>query len=646
MADKTGLAGDRVELNLELYQRNLALLKASPKYWRWVERIEAVSLPDYAWVELSKTGDPLVVVEKEGHRYPLDSLHDPRKSAERWVSSLDLENRLHIYLIGLGSGYILEALRERVFDYIAVVCLDLSIFKLLLHVRDIGDWVGDERVSLILDPGDVDLLNALSQDRNFMDRVLSRPLIVVYPQVQSIYRERAERIRQLIRDNLLNARICLVTNVNISSRQLRNSLFNFPYFLKTPGMEAWYDWLKGVPVLCIAPGPSLKDSMEFVKQAKDHALLVAVDTAVPILQKEGIDPDVVVGLDFSPENARHYEKMDRERLRNSLLLSAVDVYETIFPMWEGLLSVIHMSHLFERFLMNKIGLFKGLTTAHTAFMYSLFSGADPIVFVGLDLSYPDLSRSHAEGATNKLTLKLIKDKRGMEYLAKAGMGGVKYVWARRIEGVDGREVISEDVFITYLRDFERIIDVVPVRVWDVKPRGARIKGTEHLDQAEAIERIKGIGVDVGKKREEMETRAKACNVLFDRTGFEEYWRGLLAGIGTFKSLLKEEFEAVERVRRALGRKEELPLEEMKKVNESIDRVFSKEYEDLMNLVQNFSAAVMVMIRKFFTLKKKVSHKERLDTILAFFEALMSGCDDVEALLKEVDGHYRKMGLVR
>ncbi len=648
MVDKTGMAGNRVELDTRLYEKNLTLLRSNPKYWKDADRIDNASLPENAWVQTSQTGDPVIVLEKDGHPYPLDSLHNPVKSARRWVESLDLENRLHVYVVGLGSGYIVDALREKVLDYIALVSLDISLFKLLLYVRDIEEWILDDRVRFFLDLREVDLLNSLNQDRNFIDRVVSRPLIVEYPPIKNIYPKKSQQVKGLIRDNLFNARVCLVTNIGIGAIQIRNSLLNFPYLMKTPGMEVWYDWLKGIPILCIAPGPSLRDSIEFVRQAKDYALLISVDTAVPVLQLNGIDPDVVVGLDFSRENAQHYERMVMDRLVNSLLVAAADVYETILPMWKGALSVIYMTHLFQSFFVNKIGLFKGLSTAHTAFMFSLFSGADPIILVGLDLSYPELSSSHVPEAVNKVNLKLIKDKSGTEVLAKVGKEGVKYVWARRVEGVDGKDVVTEDIFVGYLRDFERVIDVAPIQIWDVKPKGAKIKGTRHMSMSMALDEIKKMDLKgrIAQKREEMKIRSMTCNVLFDRIGFEAYWRGLIGNMREFKDLVESEFAYLEKMRESLRDREDLSFEEMRQVNESIDRIFDEKYKDIMNLVQNFSAAVMVMIRKFFTLKKEIPARERLDTILAFFEALIGGCEDVISLLEEVDQRYRAEGLIR
>ncbi len=636
MDDKTGLV--ELELDSGLYQNNLNLLRADERYWGLADRLETVEVSkDYKAI-LSKDNLPVIVALRDGREIPLCSRVDPQKEAQRWVDGLDLENRLDIYVIGLGAGYHIDALLEKPLDLITVIGLDIRLFKLLMHIRDISSWI-NERVNLLIDLGYVDFLNALGY-RFFIEKVISRPLIVSFLPVTRLYLRRKELYENLCRDNILNARICLVTNISISTQQIRNSFKNFPYGLMSVGMEAWYDSMRDMPAICISAGPSVRDNIEFLRQAQDRAVLIAVDTVVPVLQKNGITPDFVIGLDFSEKNRYHYDKMNMDALKDSVLMAIADVHEGILPMWKGRMSVMLLSHFFGDLVGRKMALFKGLTTAHTAFLFAMFSGADPIILVGQDLSYPDLKNSHVEGTTNQTNLMLQKVD-GRDVLAKRKGEEIKYVWARWIDGVDGNKVVTEDIMVSYLRDLERMIEVCPSRVIDRKDRGAKILGTDNL----SIEETLSILPENARDRiDKIKSRTEWVFTGFKKSEFIEEWNLLTNQIKEMKEICRDAQVSISDIERRVEG-EDISSEDMEEVNKWIDKLFDDKYSRIMQLAQSFSAAVMLMVRKFLYKEKEISAKERIETIMAFLEALDIAIGDVKELFEEVEKDYKRFGLL-
>ncbi len=643
MGAETGLVGIDIQLGEELYRNNLALLRSLRKYWDLAKRLEETSFTGKYQVLSAKSGDPVICIKRGEDLIRLDSLYNPRESAKKWVDSLDLKDRLDAYVIGIGSGYHIDELKERLAGNVFAVELDLELFKVLLYLRDIKPWI-ENGVELLVGLSHVEFLNRLN-DKFFVDKVLSRPLIVVYPPIAAQFGEEVERYRALVRDSFINARVCVVTNVSIIGQQIENSLYNFPFLLDSPGMEVWYDQFRGLPVFCIAPGPSLKDNLEFLREHQDKAILVAVDTAVPVIQKAGICPDVVVGLDFSEANKRHYESMDMNRLKETVLVAAVDVHKDILPMWKGPLTVFAYSHLFEDLFFLKYKLFKGITTAHTAFLFSVFAGGNPIVFLGLDLSYPDLENSHVEGTSNYQKLQLVKDSTGQLILVKRRGDTFSYFWARKVPAVDGGEVVTEDIFVSYLRDFERMIDVMPMRIIDFKTKGAKINGAEYVSKEALLNILGEKREEIRRVKKDLHRIARARNVRFRKSEFRRRWSELQDQVLKLTELCRESFAVLDSLHKRKGKDSVLSREEMLEINTWIDKIFDDSLSLAMRLMQNFSGAVMVMVKKFFMLKPNVGDMERLETILAVLEALIKAGEDVKDLLDRLTTYYEKEGLL-
>ena len=85
------------------------------------------------------------------------------------------------------------------------------------------------------------------------------------------------------------------------------------------------------------------------------------------------------------------------------------------------------------FLQSKI--IGGSSVAHTALYYALNMGCNPITFVGLDLSYPDMSRTHFESDNMKR------------------VDGQKLI---DVTAINGRRVKTNLAFYSYKTVFERM----------------------------------------------------------------------------------------------------------------------------------------------------------------------------------------------
>lgn len=180
-----------------------------------------------------------------------------------------------------------------------------------------------------------------------------------------------------------------------------------------PGVSIFFNKLKNVPAVIVCAGPSLRQAIDKLKPLKGKAMIMAVDTSLKPCVKRGLDPDFVNAHDANAAGARFFEGIDTEAVglfvnyvnprtiqayRGPLCFyyvadDSIPTYGTMALACDG------PNRKDGSFLKSKI--IGGSSVAHTALYTAIAMGCDPITFVGLDLSYPDLKDSHFESANPK-----------------------------------------------------------------------------------------------------------------------------------------------------------------------------------------------------------------------------------------------------
>jgi len=183
---------------------------------------------------------------------------------------------------------------------------------------------------------------------------------------------------------------------------------NVPTIRKSLGAHIFFDKLPNVPAVIVCAGPSLGNSIEGLRKLKGKALIVSTDTAFRSLIKRGIEPDIVNAHDANDNGARFFQGIDTKSIAffvnyiSPLTIEAYKGPKVYYYVSDIALPVYQlMAHACDwpgrldgSFL--QAGITGGSSVAHTALYVALRLGCNPITFVGLDLSYPDLKKSHFE----------------------------------------------------------------------------------------------------------------------------------------------------------------------------------------------------------------------------------------------------------
>ena len=222
--------------------------------------------------------------------------------------------------------------------------------------------------------------------------------------------------------------------------------------------------------ILVAAGPSLDKNIEKLKQIKDSVFIMAVDTALNTVLKHDIIPDMTISVD----GHKPLVLFEDERVKNiPISLSAVSnakiVEQSNAMRFYELEQGEYLSTIYNKLGKEIKGLPTGGSVANNACSLLVLMGFKTIIFMGLDLAYPE-GVKHTKEAYNELAF---IDKGKQEYI--------------EIEDIWGNKVFTEENMNLYRKWFESYIKVMPhIRFIDATEGGALIYGTEIKNMDEVI----------------------------------------------------------------------------------------------------------------------------------------------------------------
>ncbi len=487
-------------MNKDWYSENRVVIASmSPRAADLLDAAPDIS----AEVFSSKTGHPVARVPAEsGNSILLHSSYDPHKEAGTFLSGFNLNEKTVAVVFGFGLGYHVEEMSRRYpwINTIVIVEPNLSLFKLAMRARDLRSMLGSPRCMFVMEQKTTDLLDVL---QNWGGRILMGNIVVMQhmPTIQAapgLYEEFREAFFSAIKAMKMN----INTTLECAHIIQRNFIENIPAIVRSRSIAGLAGLFKGKPAICVNSGPSLKNNMHLLRGLKGKAVIIAIDSVLRVLLNNDIIPDFVCTVDFMGIN---YKKMEGlfDRTGDIALVFDPECSPAIPRDFKGPCFSMPiskaLSHWFSQYYDMGAPLEKGLCVSHMAFSLAKFLGADPIVFVGQDLSYPNQDgMSHVEGTDFIAQTILATDqKTGKKYLIYKEKDRVLYCEYLMVEDINGKMVPSDILMHSYLVFYENFISRVSAKVIQASEAGAKIKGTEIMPLSGVIETYCREDVDTG-----------------------------------------------------------------------------------------------------------------------------------------------------
>jgi len=158
-----------------------------------------------------------------------------------------------------------------------------------------------------------------------------------------------------------------------------------------------------LPVLLLAPGPSLSKHIKFIHNNKNRVIIVALSATLPILYKHNIQPDIITHFDGFARSIAHFEKLeDLSFFSNSLLLFAAKTPDAIVNMFNK--KNIFIFETGTNYKKN-LGSISTFCAGSATYLLLLALGVKELYLLGLDLAVEQKTlQTHCDNYAYNTTL--------------------------------------------------------------------------------------------------------------------------------------------------------------------------------------------------------------------------------------------------
>ncbi|KRT35865.1 motility associated factor glycosyltransferase family protein [Acetomicrobium hydrogeniformans] len=257
---------------------------------------------------------------------------------------------------------------------------------------------------------------------------------------------------------------------------LRQMALSSPWIAFGPKLRTLKGAFKGRPSVVVSAGPSLDKNFHLLKGREDRLLIIATDTVLRKLLKNGIRPHIVCalerGLAVLDKHFRDVIRDYEEELKDVLLIVQSVCVPQIVGTWPGPKIVVGKAGLPLDYwvvgqLLDGDVIPSGASVAHMCMNIAALLGSDKIALIGQDLAYGE------EGTTHSSDTAWSKEKSGDAMISEENRIPVP--------GALGGSVFTHGIWLMFLRIFEQMIGSLAeggLRVYDCTEGGALIRGTE------------------------------------------------------------------------------------------------------------------------------------------------------------------------
>jgi len=404
-----------------------------------------LSLPTYDRYELvrSRTG-MLSLIYKDNNRLCYN-LTNPLIEVQHQADYIFRSESDDIVICGVGLGYLPYLLWEKSYKSADVYILENNADNIEMAKKSgVLNWIDEDKLHIVISENESEMLAALTELPIDLDNAMCWVADWFVDSVKD----------DVIRDIIYNFSESIMSQKRFCSRYSINEKCNNRNVMADVTLLKEEEYAKNSDFIVVAPGPSLSDGLQYIRDNIGKKKIVSVDAALRRLIAEGIKPDYVVVLDPGETVMRYISGLEKET-QELTLVAYNKAYWKYVADFQG--KVYGITECIEDNGDDDIhyGVTKCTTVSSLAILTSLYLGASTVEFIGLDLSYPGGKTYAGQVASDDNV--------------RAG---------EVVKSVNGGMVETSDIFINFKSEIEDIIRTNPeIRFINHSTEGAYIEGT-------------------------------------------------------------------------------------------------------------------------------------------------------------------------
>lgn len=461
-------------------------------------------LPQDWYIVPAKRGGYTVIINGR----PLHSKIDPWGEARRWFQRQKQGSADILIIHEAGLGYVLEEILSYYQEHVDLIPKALFLVNersgLFALGRELGLVTQKAPFPIyLLEPNNShDLSPILDQ----IDFEASRGYRIWRTSVPSTGDSIVNRLLQGFSSKLSD----LLTRVEFEKSWIRQISQNALMLPHTSSVKYLFQSFRQTPIVIAGAGPTLIQSLPYLRRWQDKALLLATDTALGPMLRQGVVPHIVFTLDSQKHSLWHFlPYLEGGRLDNIHLVADLVAYARIPRKWPGPVwfattakyikengaekrVTTPMADWIEQRSHTVGDVQSGGSVATSAFDLARLMGGDPVIFVGQDLAYVG-REIHARG-THHLDKWLALSHR-LQNLDSINQGVINKRSSQRFPTLRsqsnpdfaGETVIGDHVFGLYRHWFEEAFGLCDMDILFPESAGALINSA-HSQTLEQVDK--------------------------------------------------------------------------------------------------------------------------------------------------------------
>lgn len=484
--EKKNINHSKMRISKDNYEKNISVIDETREkiYGKFCD-IDTFSIDDDKDIVIDEEGN--IGVNTDAGLVQLNSVYSDEYAAKQWINSLgEIKYNDIVLICGIGNFSYIRQLIQSVDKDLRIIIYepDKRIFEANIIYTDIRDILSRNNTLLLIEGINDELLETyLSTFFDYIsfcyNKTYSLPgYDVLYYDAIKEYERKCKRYLEYLSVNN-NSIISLNEKVNY------NTIMNFQFIKESTDILRIRELFKldnvceKIPAIIVAAGPSLDKNIKYLSSAKGKACIICVDSAVRMMLKNNIIPDMLVTLD--PDKERILFEDDRV---NDMYLcySVHGTYDVIKKNRKKKILYNNMRYIYN--LLNNLGIETGLidvggSVANSAFSIARYLGFKDIIVIGQDLAFTN-DKKHAS---------VVYDDGGINEEEKE--------MYTTIEGIDGTQMLTYSNFKVYRDWYERFLERdKDLNMINATEGGAMIHGATNMRLEDAIEKYCRENIDI------------------------------------------------------------------------------------------------------------------------------------------------------
>lgn len=436
-------------------------------------------------------------VFKDNKSIFLHSAYDPEKEAYTLIKEIEKDLDL-VFIFGIGAGYLINALKK-LNVAIAVIEPSIKFFNLLIDNFKL-DKILESNITFFIggdDIEDIEKFISLTNTKK-VKFFITRSYATLFNEEALFYQQKVLSIvdKKIININTIS-RFDKLWSYNIASNVIEISTHY--------GVNKFFNKYKNIPAVIVSAGPSLEKNIRKLKEIKNKALIIAVDTAMKPLYSHNISPHFVITIDPQKKNSKYFRNIN---FKDTVLIAESSVDKEAIDSFNGAIFFINSIFPLAKYFMESLGNRGDITTGGSvstaAYDFAIRIGANPIIMVGLDLSFPNY-QTHIKGSYHEENFftEIYKldsyDSRIYKVLIDGNL--------REEKNIYNEKVWTDSRFDMYRNWFEeQCVKNNKIKFYNATEGGITINGMDNIKLGELIEKYNDIEVATNKNDNDLERK--------------------------------------------------------------------------------------------------------------------------------------------